>query len=350
MINSIVPLTTVRWELARQTAETTIVARIQKPNWELFQTGKSERPLWVTVVMVLMLLVVVAAAFVYSGSKEAVVGYVNASALVAAFPILKENLVAASIVAMLAMSEVAAIMFGIVGSVYARGMRRKAAFIAFQGAFVLVALIANITVTAEVPTGQPVIDWLMTLIAPVAIVGISLVIETMVGEYLDARKAALDAFAIATKVYQEQSKQPDRHPDFHAIWGQCILQQLIEQSKHNREVIPTLIEVDPRVRQVIVFNEFNRHNWTFDPEQAPPELPASVSAVSEFPNTKTDAKKVSPEKQKVLDNFAAHPENRTRNHRLVAIELDVSPSLVYRVQQELKTPGTGETSGNERQP
>lgn len=344
-INSIVPLTANRWEIARQAAETTIVARIQKPNWELFQNGKSERPLWVTVVMVLMLLVVVAAAFVYSGSKEAVVGYVNASALVAAFPILKENLVAASIVAMLAMSEVAAIMFGIVGSVYARGFRRKAAFIAFQGAFVLVALIANITVTAEVPTGQPVIDWLMTLIAPVAIVGISLVIETMVGEYLDARKAALDAFAVATKVYQEQSKQPNRHPDFHAIWGQCILQQLIEQSKHNREVIPALIEVDPRVRQVIVFNEFKRHNWTFDPEQAPPELPATVG-VSEFPNTKSDAKKVSPEKQKVLDNFAEHPENQTRNHRLVAIELGVSPSLVYRVQQELKAPETDRNAAN----
>ncbi len=73
-------------------------------------------------------------------------------------------------------------------------------------------------------------------------------------------------------------------------------------------------------------------------DSAPPV--SNVSAVSVSTETGKNAKKVSPETQKVMEHFAANPDQVKRNHRLVAIALDVSPSTVYRVQKMLETQET----------
>jgi hypothetical protein len=347
MINSIVPLTTQRWENARAQAERTIRERLQEPTRRQFRAGDSEYPPALIVAVIVLMIVVAVAAFYLSALKEVTVTDITLTTLVNNFQKLTDRNVVIGTLAVLALSEAGSLLFGFASRVISKQARVRMLLRAFQALCVLVAVIANVSITMAHPApAVAVFDWLITVGAPLLVIGIGLILEELSADWLAANVVSVLAFNSAVKQYQTESAQPDRHSDFYAVWGQAILDQLIQQSKHNREIIPALIEVDPRVRQMIVYRQFERFNWTFDKDTKPEALPAGVSVLPMFPDTEVPIKKHSAEIQAVLDWWDATPDQHHLAQRAIADKCRVSLATVNRALKLVGTTETPETSAN----
>jgi hypothetical protein len=261
---AIVPLSTKGWEDARSRAEAVIAGRISAPLRHQFRAADSQYPPQLIGVVVALMIAVALAAFYISAGKEIAVVDTVMRGLVVDYARLTVAYIEIAILAALMLSEFGALLFGLGSRVLAthRALSRVMRF--FQIICVLIAILGNITITMAHPIVEALVfDWFLTLAAPVLVIGIGLIVEELLSTWLIARQSAISKYNDALKAWQQATADPESHPDFYAVWGEEILDQLNQRSPRNKKVIAELLEGDPGLRIVIVSLEWARHDWLF---------------------------------------------------------------------------------------
>jgi hypothetical protein len=266
-IESIIPLTTIKWENARMKAEKIVKSRIAEPQRSAYRNVESKWPRQLVISVGGMILMVMFAAFYVSAIRE--IEIANA--------VLHD---AVATISILAMAEIGALLFGLATRVLESNKRMLRAF---QLVCIMIALTANVTVAVSKPIPDALVfDWLITLAAPMLVLGIGLIIEGMLTDWILNRQQTIARFEADYRAYEQMIANISSHPEFNSVWAQTILDELIAASKNNREVITELVEADPEVRANIVYTQWKRHQWSFDPTQTPELMSAKPGNLLEI--------------------------------------------------------------------
>ena len=309
---AIVPLTAKRWEDSRTNAERLIGQRLTAPSRSTYKALDSQYPPRLIGIVVVMLLIVALAALYISAGKEIAVVDTVMRDLVSYYPRLTAAYIEVAIIGVLLLAELGALLFGLASRVLASRRVHGQLMRAFQLACVTVAIVGNMTITLSHPVVEAIVfDWVLTLGAPLLVIGIGAIIEELLATWLLARQQAIRDFNQALNVYQSAMADPESHPDFFRLWGECIFEQILKQSGHNRDALPPLLESDPGLKLVVVSMEWARHDWQFTADIAA-EIAGRITKWNDVPSLKQPepSQRSSPETLELIET--------TRNVSLVS--------------------------------
>lgn len=350
-------LTNIQWEKALAKAKEVIGNRqISEPNRaDFFQRESDYPPLLVNTVLVLLALVAAAAFFISAGKQVVAFDVISDPLHVRYSGRISQSYIDVIVIAALLLSEAGVILFGLASNIFTADRSRQRILRAFQVACMVIALSANISVTAQnLAADMPVFDWLVTFLAPIIVIGVGLVIEQLAHRWIIQRVRAVSDYNTALMDYKQVSAHPEKHPEWGAVWGAEILDALIRASASNRLLIEELIAIDPTCRREIVTREWARHQWSFDPEQlskspqvaaqlpvsGQPQLPPSTSG-QQLPPVGAGLPNLPPRPKVKLEKTIAalndHPEWASLNNSEVAEQIgDVSKELVRQARAAIR--------------
>jgi hypothetical protein len=267
IIESIPHLSAERWQKARQRAIETVRASVPEPDpaHYISQRGISTFPAWFTRSLIALLVIVAGAAFWMSAGKQVMAAGLLITPL-SASPRLSSFWGDTAIVLSLAFGELGAILFQVAASVF-EGRSRRLAFRTFAVLCAALAVIANVSITATHQVGEvAVFEWFMTVLPPVAVLGIGMLIEGLVMHSLKARAEQRSAYQAAMVAYRQAQADPEKHPDFGRTWAKAIFDEMCRY-KRDRDLIMPLVEQDHTLMFQLVQREYAEHMaWeTFDP-------------------------------------------------------------------------------------
>lgn len=338
MIDQISTLNSKRWANARATAEGIIITRhIRQPKGSDFiASGSADAPI-VTLMVMLALIVVALGAFYLSAAKEIVAVEAILTGMVNQSGRLGMSYVAPAILAVFALSEIGVLLFGVA----ADGDHPKPVRVilrGFQVACVVVALGANISVTLAYPApSMQAFDWLITIIAPVAVIGVGLILEQQIISLARRRREAMTAYKAAMAAYDAQVADPQAHKDWRQVWGDCIVDEILKASKYNTETLPGLIDEDPSIKTRLFRREVARHSTDYSLIAVESEISGNFQKKSEIsehekqPLTQAEA-------TKILDD---NPELVDLKDVELADKFGGSTSTWWRVKRRYSTPSNG---------
>jgi hypothetical protein len=266
-LSAIPHLSAERWQQARQRAIETVRASVPEPepSHYISRQGISTFPAWFTKSLIALLMIVAGAAFWMSAGKQVMAAGMLITPL-STSPRLSPLWGDAAIILSLAFGELGAILFQVAASVF-DGRGRRLVFRTFAVLCAALAVIANVSITATHQVGEvAVFEWFMTLIPPVAVLGIGMLIEGLVMFSLKARAEQRAAYQAAMDEYRRVQASPDKHPDFGRTWAKAIFDEMCRY-KRDRDLILPLVEQDRAVMLQLVQREYADHMaWeTFDP-------------------------------------------------------------------------------------
>ncbi|GEM_PF-6863012 len=266
-LSNIPHLSAERWQQARQRAIETVRASVPEPDPAHYvsKQGISAFPAWFMRSLIALLVIVAGAAFWMSAGKQ-----VMAAGMLVDPLSTSERLTPfwgdVAIVLSLAFGELGAILFQVAAAVF-EGRGKRLTFRLFAVLCAALAVIANVSITATHEIAPiAVFQWFMTLIPPIAVLGIGMLIEGLVMASLKARAEQRAAYQAAMDEYHRAQANPDKHPDFGRTWAKAIYDELCRY-KRDRDLILPLVEQDRAVMLQLVQREYADHMaWeTFDP-------------------------------------------------------------------------------------
>jgi hypothetical protein len=290
-IEMIPHLSAERWQKARQRAIDTVRASVPEPDpaHYISQRGISTFPAWFTRGLIALLVIVAGAAFWMSAGKQIMAAGMLITPL-SASPRLSPFWGDTAIILSLAFGELGAILFQVAASVF-DGRGRRLVFRTFAVLCAALAVIANVSITATHQVGEvAVFEWLLTLIPPVAVLGIGMLIEGLVMHSLKARAEQRAAYQAAMVAYRQAQADPEKHPDFGRTWAKAIFDELCRY-KRDRDLIMPLVEQDRAVMLQLVQREYAEHMaWeNFDPTAGKLETGKSGKLESGLSNGKLES-------------------------------------------------------------
>lgn len=315
MTDQIAPLNAAQWEHAKANAQTIIRRRLIKPNKSVYLAADSKYPLVVRIFSVLLLLIVTIAAGAVSAGKQIVAAAVMYAGLAAEHTDrLAPGYITLAIVSLLALAEFSVIAFGY-GARVSVSRRQFTARVkewrisvsagsvlrALQLVGVVIALGGNLTAFELTYTASVwAFDLLITLTAPLTVIGVGVMIENMIVESLARRRGALERYNAELIAFNESYADPAKHREWYSVWGESILDALRANSA-NTTLIDQMIAEDPKARQLIVKAEYDRHEWRFNPSVSS-EKKAGIPENSQ-------EKKLPPKLGFAVEWLKTHPES-----------------------------------------
>lgn len=274
-------MSTDRFLEAETKAADNVRKRLAKPEIGMFkQATESTYPGWFLGVVIVALVLVMAFSFVVSAGKQVAAAGMVFGNLPNKYASLSTTWANASVIAMLAISELGAVLFLIAAgtltshapSVTVAGREFKPLtwlFRTFAGLCACYAVTANVTITLADPVQEASgLQWLITISIPLLVLGLGVMLERLLIDALRARSLAAARYNTALVEYQTKWSAPETASDYPALLASAMWELLV---KHHRRII-MMVEGEPDAKRAILVQEYHAHqarkefSWEVDTE------------------------------------------------------------------------------------
>jgi hypothetical protein len=265
-VNDVRHVSAEQWANAVDSAKKTIRESNPEPDFNGYlQSNIQDLPGWVTTPVFIGLTALALMALYVSAGKQLAASDLVFGDLIHLTDRISPLWVSTALIFMLLCGELGSLLFGLAAGIFHDKAPHRI-FRAFSISSALVALGANVTMTAAHPVQTAVIfQWFITIFTPLIVLGVGFAYENMLLTYLHARVSATRQYKADFDLYRIAQRNPERDPQYkHTLFRNVLNALRDSQPNAKKKAFEYAAHTDPDFRRFVFLREYSRHTISLD--------------------------------------------------------------------------------------